>query len=96
MDLQNTSALKSVANDYIKTYGNEVEGLAKNIDPREWAFESYRFAQNSTYPLLATTNRITKEYSDNTYAISKKRITLAGYRLANLVIDIYEKKLNNE
>jgi hypothetical protein len=28
MDLQNTTALKNVANDYIKTYGKEVEKLA--------------------------------------------------------------------
>jgi hypothetical protein len=56
--------------------------------------ESYRLAENTTYPLMFTSNKITNEYSDNAYTLSKKRITLAGYRLANLVIKIYEDSIS--
>lgn len=40
---------------------------------------------------MFTSNKITQEYSDLAYETSKKRITLAGYRLANIAINIYEK-----
>lgn len=46
---------------------------------------------NTTYPFLENTNQITEEYIKLTYDTSRKRITLGGYRLANLVISIYEK-----
>lgn len=53
--------------------------------------ESYRYAQNTTYPHMFTSSAISQAYSDLAYETSKKRITLAGYRIANLVIKIYEK-----
>lgn len=56
-----------------------------------WAMESYRFSQNTTYPLMFTSNKITQQYSDQTYEAAKNRVTLAGYRIANLVISIYGK-----
>ena len=36
-------------------------------------------------------NQITADYQKLTYETCRKRVALAGYRLANLVIDIYEK-----
>jgi len=37
MNLQNTTELKRVAASMIDKYGKEVEDLAKNVDPAEWA-----------------------------------------------------------
>lgn len=34
---------------------------------------------------------ITEDYSKLVYETCKKRITLAGYRIANIVIDIYKQ-----
>jgi hypothetical protein len=90
MNLQNLTALKDVANAMIKQYGKEVEELGKIIDPLVWAQESFRFAQNTTYPHILTTNKITDAYSMLTYETAKKRITLAGYRLASYVINLYK------
>ena len=36
------------------------------------------------------TNQINEEYTSTVYETAKKRITLAGYRIANIVINIYE------
>ena len=36
-----------------------------------------------------TNSDATEEYTSLVYETSRKRITLAGYRLANFVIDIY-------
>ena len=40
---------------------------------------------------MFNSNIINQQYSDQTYETDKKRVTLAGYRIANLVINIYEK-----
>ena len=37
-----------------------------------------------------------EEYTALAYETSKKRITLAGYRLANIVIDIYRSALKED
>jgi hypothetical protein len=55
-----------------------------------WAQESFLIAQNTTYPFISKTNKLDTSYNTLTYETSKKRITLAGYRLANYVIDIYK------
>lgn len=89
LSLQNTTALKEVAVNYIKTYGPQIQKLAEDINPMNWAMESYRFSQNTTYPHMFTSNKITQQYSDQTYEAAKNRVTLAGYRIANLVISIY-------
>jgi hypothetical protein len=57
-----------------------------------WAQESFLIAQNTTYPFIATTNKLTDDYINLTYETSKKRITLAGFRLANYIKDIYKEK----
>lgn len=104
MNLQNLTALKDVANSLIKQYGKDVEGLGQIIDPLVWAQESFLVAQNTTYPFILTTNKLNEEYTVLTYETSKKRITLAGYRLANYIMDIYkaskpsfnlEERINN-
>lgn len=89
LNLLNLTALKSVANDMIKQYGPLVEGLAQNLDPAVWAQESFRIAQNTTYPAMFTSNIITSQYQKLTEDTCRKRVTLAGYRMANLVISIY-------
>jgi hypothetical protein len=90
MNIQNLTALKDVANSMIKQYGNEVETLGKIIDPAVWAQESFRIAQNTTYPHILTTNKLDDQYNAQTYETAKKRITLAGYRLAYYVVDLYK------
>lgn len=96
MDIQNITALKAVANALINEYGAQVEGLGQELNPMVWAYESFEFARNVTYPHFLTTNKVTEEYVALAYETCKKRIALAGYRLANLVIDIYEKAKRGE
>lgn len=83
--------MRELAMSYIKQYGTQIEKLAENIDPWVWAMESYRLAQNTTYPPMFKSNKISQAYSDDTFETAKKRITLAGYRIANLVVSIFEK-----
>jgi hypothetical protein len=103
LNLQNLTALKDVANSMIKQYGKEVETLGLIIDPLVWAQESFLIAQNTTYPFIYTTNKLNDAYNVLVYETAKKRITLAGYRLASYIMDIYksshafdlEERINN-
>lgn len=81
--------MKRLASSFISTYGKDVEDLAKNIDPAEWAKESFLIAQNTTYPFMMKNSVATEEYTNLVHETSKKRITLAGYRLANFVMSVY-------
>ena len=89
MNLQNTTEMKRLAASMINQYGNDIEGLAKNIDPAEWAKESFLIAQNTTYPFMMKGNKATEEYTNLVYETSRRRITLAGYRLANFAMSIF-------
>ncbi len=89
MNVQNVTELKRLASSFISTYGKDVEDLAKNIDPSEWAKESFLIAQNITYPFMMKNSVATEEYTSLVHETSKKRITLAGYRLANFVMSVY-------
>jgi hypothetical protein len=42
------------------------------------------------------TNKLNEAYNTQTYETAKKRITLAGYRLANYVVDIYKTALHSD
>ena len=96
MNIQNLTALKEVASSMIRQFGKEVEQLGKIIDPLVWAQESFLYAQNITYPYISRTNKLNNEYNTLTFETSKKRITLAGYRLANYIKDIYKSASKNE
>lgn len=74
----------------IQQYGKAVEELGRIIDPLVWAQESFNYAVNTTYPHIFGTNKINEAYNTLTYETARKRITLAGYRLANYIIDLYK------
>lgn len=45
---------------------------------------------------MMKTNVANEDYTNMVYETSKKRITLAGYRLANFVIDVYNQNKSLE
>ena len=92
MNLQNLTALKDVARGMIDQYGDEVEELGKVIDPTVWVQESFLIAQNTTYPHIIKTDILDEEYTNTAYELSRKRITLAGYRLAHYVVELYKEE----
>lgn len=91
LDIQNTTELKSAASKIMQEFDSEISDISRILDPSVWAMESFRIAQNTTYPPMFDSNQITADYQKLTYETCRKRVALAGYRLANLVIDIYEK-----
>ena len=90
MDQQTQLSLMELAAGLMTEYGQDVLTSSGDLDPANWASESYNLALSTVYPLMFKTNQISKEYESTAYETCRRQVTLAGYRLANLVIDIYE------
>ena len=63
-----------------KNFGNEIQ----NINPSEWAKNSFELAKENAYPMQANAEP-SQTYIDHNREIALKQIALAGYRLAYLL-----------
>lgn len=88
-----------------KQFAEEIprSALAKelsNKDVSSWARESYYKSKYEVYgPLLdnmTQTIEITKEYRDKSYELVKRQLVLGGYRLADLLTEIFEKQFSGK
>lgn len=74
-----------------KKMPSEEPELATNMDPRDWIMESHRGCKKVVYapPIGEGLGpfTITDEYRKNASAYAKRRVALAGARLANLLND---------
>ena len=59
--------------------------LIENNDYHGWIVESWQNASNDVYPKIQEGQAITEEYDANMKALCKKRVALAGYRLAYVI-----------
>ncbi|MCA1640634.1 MAG: S1/P1 nuclease [Acidobacteria bacterium] len=61
---------------------------AKELDPQKWAEEGNALARTVVYA-LAENSKPTPAYEAKAQATARRRIALAGYRLANLLNSLY-------
>lgn len=59
--------------------------IVENNDYHGWVVESWQNAGNDVYPKIQEGQPITDEFDANMKALCKKRIALAGYRLAYVI-----------
>ncbi|EGR32954.1 hypothetical protein IMG5_065830, partial [Ichthyophthirius multifiliis] len=74
-----------------KSFGNRI-----NLDIIQWVQESYDIGHKQIYPYFYKNQNVTKEFDQQMFNLLKEQITLGGYRLADFLIDIFEKKTQNE
>ncbi|MDT7603309.1 MAG: hypothetical protein QOF61_1306 [Acidobacteriota bacterium] len=61
---------------------------AKELDPQKWALEGNELARNVVYA-LPENSQPSPAYEAKAQEVARKRIALAGYRLANLLNALY-------
>jgi hypothetical protein len=61
---------------------------AANLNPHDWANESFAFSKSFVYNGVKESGVLSEEYVKKGQEISKHRIVLAGYRLANLLLSL--------
>lgn len=70
---------------------DSVEGELEEKSPRKWAEESLEVAKGYAYG-ISPQEVPSKEYVYQSQEQIKKRLALAGYRLANVLNDLFDKK----
>lgn len=86
----NYAEFEEYARDLMREYPREE--LAKELSEgnyANWAEESYNLAQNFVYQSIQEHQRPSDQYIEDGIELVRRRIALAGYRLADLLREIY-------
>lgn len=70
----------------------EIEGSDK---PEDWAQEGFELCRDFVYVGIKENEAIPTDYEEKAKVIVRKRLALAGYRLANRILSIYQTWLDN-
>jgi GH25 family lysozyme M1 (1,4-beta-N-acetylmuramidase) len=64
--------------------------MLKNKETNDWATESHDIAENFAFKNAEEGKDVSEEYMKGARQIINKRIAIGGYRLADLLIKIYD------
>ena len=79
----------------VAAYPADAMPEAKVLDPQKWAEESNRLAREVAYA-LPENSQPSAAYEAKAQEVARRRIALAGYRLANLLNSIYPEVKTGE
>ncbi|MCA9796667.1 MAG: S1/P1 nuclease [Candidatus Eremiobacteraeota bacterium] len=88
LDGANRSRVVSLARDF-RDELPRVDSEVAVVDPRAWADESHDLATDVVYKDLHPGDVLSNEYISRARQTSKKRMTLAGYRLADFLNRVF-------
>jgi hypothetical protein len=88
LDARERRRLDSYAKQIVAANPAESMPEAKELDPQKWAAESNELARTVVYALPENSTP-TDAYEAKAQATARRRIALAGYRLANLLNSIF-------
>jgi hypothetical protein len=83
-----SSSVKRFADRIARQYLPRDKATLTDTDPAAWAAESERIACTFAFPTVETTS-LPSEYVHEAHDIACQRLALAGYRLGNLLNDIF-------
>jgi S1/P1 Nuclease len=62
---------------------------SKNLDPHDWLMESFGLARTVTYKNITEGTAPSQAYTEAAQRLARKRLALAGYRLAGVINALY-------
>ena len=81
-----------------KTYGDNAkrireenpvdDSVANNLDISEWAQEAFKISKEHVYPGITENKKVPADYRAKCKLIAERQISIAGARLANLLLDL--------
>ncbi|MCH9609516.1 MAG: hypothetical protein S4CHLAM45_14320 [Chlamydiales bacterium] len=92
LDEKNEAWLTSFAEDIINCYPPEALPEHLDMSITNWSQESYDIAVSCVYDGIEPDITPSSEYIKRGQEVAKRQIALAGYRLANLLNKLYEKR----
>jgi hypothetical protein len=82
LDQAGKDHMLSLAQDVMKEFPADSVPEWKNLDPHDWAIESNALARQVVYKNISEGDAPSKAYTDAAQKLSRKRLAIAGYRLA--------------
>ena len=89
LDAAGRDRILSLARGLMKTYPLQSLPEAKDLDPHTWVMESSKLARDVAYKNIADGGTPSNAYIEAAQNLSKKRIALAGYRLAGVLNTLF-------
>ena len=85
LDQAGKDRILALAQDVMKEYPADSMPEWKDLDPHTWVTESSKLAREVAYANIKEGEAPSKAYTDEAQKLSRKRLALAGYRLAGLL-----------
>ncbi len=85
LDQAGKDRILALAQEVMKQYPDTSVPEWKNLDPHEWVIESNTLARQVAYRNITEGAAPSQAYTDAAQQLSRKRLALAGYRLAGLL-----------
>jgi hypothetical protein len=91
LDQAGKDRILALAQDVMKE--NPAEGISEvsDLDPHTWCVESNTLARQVVYKNINEGDAPSKAYKDEAQKLSKRRIAIAGYRLAAVINSLFVK-----
>jgi hypothetical protein len=85
LDQAGKDRMLALAEGVMKEFPADAVPEWKNLDPHDWAIESNDLARQVVYKNISEGETPSKAYTDEAQKLSRKRLAIAGYRLAGVV-----------
>jgi len=85
LDQAGRERILALAQDITKEYPADSMPEAKDLDPHTWVMESNALARQVAYANVKEGETPSKAYTEEAQKVSRKRLALAGYRLAGVL-----------
>jgi hypothetical protein len=85
LDQAGKERMVAIAQEVMRQYPDTSVPEWKNLDPHEWVIESNTLARQVVYRNITEGAAPSQAYADAAQQLSRKRLALAGYRLAGVL-----------
>jgi hypothetical protein len=85
LDQAGKDRMLALAESVMKEFPADAVPEWKNLDPHDWVVESNTLARQVVYKNISEGDAPSKAYTDAAQKLSRKRLAIAGYRLAGVI-----------
>ncbi|HVF66155.1 MAG TPA: S1/P1 nuclease [Pyrinomonadaceae bacterium] len=89
LDQAGKDRIRTLAEAVMKDFPANSMPESSKLDPHDWAAESYALAVSVTYKNITEGSAPSPSYTEEAQKLSRKRLALAGYRLAGLLNKLF-------
>jgi hypothetical protein len=89
LDQAGKDRIRTLSEAVMKDYPANSMPESANLDPHDWVMESYNLARTVTYKNITEGGTPSQSYTEATQKLARKRLALAGYRLAGVLNKLF-------